>query len=90
MTPPPHRHASSRNQWMEGLNFENMNSAFGKVGVAILVLTGILLIASTKRVSKSELSRFEVEVTGKPYQPTAGSNTNQFLFRLTKAKNSSG
>lgn len=87
MQPPVHRHARSRNQMMEGLVLQGMNSAFGKIAVAMLILLGIYLVATRKKLAEDELQKFTVHVLNKPYQPGMENNKkNMVLIPVAEGK----
>lgn len=84
MQQPVHRHSSARNVWMEGLNFEGFSGNFGKIAVGILLLVGIVLVSSGKKVAKGNLRSAVVHALNKPYQPGLDGNKQPFLILPVK------
>jgi hypothetical protein len=79
MQPPVHRHARSRNQMMEGLVLQGMNSAFGKIAVGMLLLLGMYLVVTKKKLAVDQLHKFTVHVLNKPYQPGMGNKKKDMV-----------
>jgi hypothetical protein len=84
MQQPVHRHSRNRNVWMEGLNFEGLSGNFGKIAVGILLLVGIILASSGKRIDKSDLRSAVVHAMNKPYQPGLANNKKLYLILPVK------
>jgi len=80
MQPPIHRHSRSRNQMMEGLVLQGMNSAFGKIAVGMLLLLGMYLIATKRSLKEKDLSRFTVHTLNNPYQPGMGTDKKDLII----------
>lgn len=65
---------------MEGLVLQGMNSAFGKIAVVLLLLLGIYLVATKRKLDLGQLQKFSVHVLNNPYQPGMGEHKKDMIL----------